>query len=69
MPFDSEITKKSRDLIALERARARIAQGWCQISLENKRGEVCLVGGLAHAAVGAADFISLPAKALHRNHA
>ncbi len=28
MPFDAEITTKSRDLIVLEKARARIARGW-----------------------------------------
>lgn len=30
MPFDAEITQRSRDLIALEKARERIARAWCQ---------------------------------------
>lgn len=46
MPFDSEVTTKSRDLIVLERARERIARGWCQGALENRDGAMCVLGAL-----------------------
>lgn len=47
MPFDAEISTKSRDLLILERARAWIAQGWCQHSgiRRGKRGQEVCTGG------------------------
>ena len=49
MPFDSEITTKSRDLIVLEKARERIASGWCQNRRWDQEGNVCLLGAIADA--------------------
>lgn len=47
MPFDSEITTKSRELIVLEKARERIAQGWCQGNFNSRGpGPACIVGAL-----------------------
>lgn len=51
MAFDTEITEKSRDLLALERARERIARGWCQ-KLTDKHDNVCAVGALKAATGG-----------------
>lgn len=42
MPFDSEIPTRSRDLIILEKARERIARGWCQRA-DQHDDNVCLV--------------------------
>lgn len=50
MPFDSEIPARSRDLIVLEKARERIARGWCQQVRHNTEGAVCIVGALQDAA-------------------
>lgn len=47
MPFDAECPAKSRDLIVLEKARERIAQGWCRWDL-NDGGAVCLLGALGY---------------------
>lgn len=52
MPFDSEIAPKSKDLIVLERARERIARGWCQGKAEGPDGSVCIIGALHHAFYG-----------------
>jgi|ERR1700677_1000200 len=46
--FDAEIEEKSRDLIVLERAREKIARGWCQ-NRWRKDGAVCIVGAIADA--------------------
>lgn len=46
MPFDSEITPKSADRIVLEKARERIARGWCQRLRFGDNGSVCIVGAL-----------------------
>lgn len=47
MAYDAAITEKSRDLIVLEKARERIARGWCTLEREDKHGNVCLRGALA----------------------
>lgn len=54
MPFDSEIPARSRDMIVLEKARERIAQGWCQATY-GKDAKVCLLGALNFAVTGRAD--------------
>jgi hypothetical protein len=49
MAFDAAITEKPRDLIVLEKARERIARGWCQGSA--KTGDsFCVIGSLLDAA-------------------
>lgn len=47
MPFDpglDETDTRSRDLIVLEKARARIARGWCQNTPDSSGGSVCMGG-------------------------
>jgi hypothetical protein len=46
MPFDSGLEPVSADKLVLQRARDRIAAGWCQGTLWDDVGNVCLVGAL-----------------------
>ena len=50
MPFDAEITPKSRDLIVLEKARARLARGWGHGArcLWPFGKNLCIVSSLCH---------------------
>lgn len=43
MAYDSDITSKARDLVVLDRARAKIARGWCQGDYRDTKGGVCLL--------------------------
>lgn len=52
MPFDSEVSQKSRDLIVLEKARERIARGWCQSKRHSDWGEVCIIGAIETVLLG-----------------
>lgn len=46
MPFDAEITTKSRDLIVLEKARAINAARWCTRMIEDPEGNHCMAGAI-----------------------
>lgn len=49
MAYDKEIEPKSRDLLVLEKARERIARGWCQNWFSDDRGGLCIIGALSEA--------------------
>ena len=49
MPFDAEITEKSRDLIVLEKARESLVRGWVN-HCPKESGQHCVVTALFTAA-------------------
>lgn len=55
MPFDSEISAPSRDRLILQRARDRLAEGWCQGQTRDIYDNVCAIGALNFAKHGSPD--------------
>jgi hypothetical protein len=49
MAFDLEADPVSTDLLVLQRARYRVARGWCQDYWHNEAGDVCIVAAIVDA--------------------
>lgn len=48
MAYDSESKPVNADLLVLQRARDRVAKGWCQLAYGFNGGPVCATGALVN---------------------
>lgn len=59
MAYDKEADPVSADMLVLQRARDRIAAGWCQDRLQYE-GAVCIMGGINCANTGSHGYLEGP---------